>query len=118
MTDPQRRQLAADIRAVREARKMTQEELAGALGVTGATISRWESGLSVPRPEYMRRLSMLVRPSDNVAGQFLTRYRNLPERARIEESVRRAQGVRERHQIGKYTVTLLENGGLLVELPD
>ena len=40
--------IAANIRALRKERKLTQEQLAESLGVTVGAVSKWESGQSVP----------------------------------------------------------------------
>ncbi len=50
--------LAENIRAYRRERKMTQEQLAGVLGVTVGAVYKWESGLSVPE------LNMIVEMAD------------------------------------------------------
>ena len=41
---------AADIRRLRQAEGLTQEQFARLLGVTWTTISRWENGKSQPSP--------------------------------------------------------------------
>jgi len=38
------------IRTARERHKRTQQQIANAIGVTKATISRWETGLDLPSP--------------------------------------------------------------------
>lgn len=45
------------IRAVRTARSLSQEAFAGRAGVNHATVSRWESGASVPGSETLLMLS-------------------------------------------------------------
>ena len=50
--------LAENIRALRKQRKLTQEKLAEALGVTVGAVYKWESGLSVPE------LGLLVELAD------------------------------------------------------
>ena len=40
--------LAANIKAFRKERKLTQEQLAEVLGVTTGAVYKWESGLSIP----------------------------------------------------------------------
>ena len=45
-----------DIAAARRAQKMTQGQLAEAIGVDQALISRWESGKVVPNKESMAKL--------------------------------------------------------------
>ncbi len=50
--------LSENIRALRKARKLTQEQLAEALGVTTGAVHKWEAGLSVPE------LEMLIKTAD------------------------------------------------------
>lgn len=47
--------LGQRIKRLRVAREMTQPELAAAVGVDHATISRWETGKTEPRAGAMRR---------------------------------------------------------------
>jgi transcriptional regulator with XRE-family HTH domain len=49
-----------DIRALRKAKGWTQAELATRLGTDHVTVSRWERGVSVPRPGVQRRLRELL----------------------------------------------------------
>ena len=49
MTDELRRTWGASIRGIRVAHGMTQGTLAEQVGVTKATVSRWEAGLIAPR---------------------------------------------------------------------
>ena len=46
-----------NIRNLRKARGMTQEELAIRLNVVRQTVSKWEKGLSVPDAEMLQRLA-------------------------------------------------------------
>lgn len=48
-----------DVRALREALGMTQEEFARAVGVSFTTVSRWERGRGTPSPLALRRLAEL-----------------------------------------------------------
>ncbi len=49
-----------DIAAARRAKKMTQGQLAEAIGVDQALISRWESGKVVPNKESMTKLRKVL----------------------------------------------------------
>lgn len=49
-----------DISAARRARKMTQAQLAEAMGVDQAVISRWESGKVSPNPENLAKLKEIL----------------------------------------------------------
>ena len=48
---------AENLKALRRARGLSQEELAGRLHVTRQTISKWENALSVPDAELLIRLA-------------------------------------------------------------
>ena len=49
-----------DIAAARKAKKMTQEQLADAMGVYQAVISRWESGRVSPNKENLKKLKEIL----------------------------------------------------------
>lgn len=49
-----------DITAARKAKKMTQAQLADAMGVDQAVISRWESGKVSPNAENLKRLKEIL----------------------------------------------------------
>ena len=49
--------LARALQAAREARPLTQAELAAALGIGQQTVSKWETGVTTPRPRALRRLA-------------------------------------------------------------
>lgn len=49
-----------DIAAARKSKKMTQEQLADAMGVYQAVISRWESGKVSPNKENMKKLKEIL----------------------------------------------------------
>ena len=48
---------ADNLKTLRRARGLSQEELAGRLHVTRQTISKWENALSVPDAELLLRLA-------------------------------------------------------------
>ena len=52
-----RLRLAENIRACRKERKLTQEKLAEALGVTPGAVHKWESGQSVPESDKLLAVS-------------------------------------------------------------
>ena len=59
-----KRPLAAsefDIAAARKSKKMTQEQLAEAMGVRQAVISRWESGKVSPNKENLAKLKEILK---------------------------------------------------------
>jgi len=49
-----------DIRELRKAKGWTQAELARKLGTDNVTVSRWERGVSSPRPMARRQLKELL----------------------------------------------------------
>ena len=52
-------QMADKIAQLRRQNNLTQEQLAGLLGVTRQAVSRWESGAAYPETEKLIRLSRL-----------------------------------------------------------
>ncbi|MEZ6099970.1 MAG: helix-turn-helix transcriptional regulator [Pirellulaceae bacterium] len=48
------------VRTLRERLNLTQERFAGKLGVTFATVNRWENGRAKPSPLAMKQLEELV----------------------------------------------------------
>jgi transcriptional regulator with XRE-family HTH domain len=112
MADRTRHDLAREILGFRKAQEWTQGELARRLGTTEATVSRWESGKSIPKPEHLQALAQLAAIRGMTRG-FLDRYQNLRDRERVGTGL--AHGVIvESHEVGTHTVQLLEDGSLVV----
>lgn len=62
--------LNENIRAMRKAKGLTQEELAVRLSVVRQTVSKWEQGLSVPDADLLLRLSeVLETPVSTLLGE-------------------------------------------------
>ena len=59
-------ELSKNIRAVRKARSLTQEQLAEALGVTPGAVYKWEAGLSTPDIRLIMELADLFDTSVDV----------------------------------------------------
>jgi len=55
------------VRELRERARLTQRELAAAINVDAATVSRWESQLRRPRGEAAQRLAHMVRLLERLA---------------------------------------------------
>ena len=53
-----------DIKFLREALNLTQEQLAQTIGVSFSTVNRWEKGKSFPRKEMIKKLYSLGRKKD------------------------------------------------------
>ena len=65
--------LNENIKAVRQAKGLSQEELAIKLNVVRQTISKWERGLSVPDSEMLVSISdILETPISNLLGETIT----------------------------------------------
>ena len=60
------RRLAAEgaLRATRERARLSQADVARAVSVTPAAVSRWEAGVRRPRGEAAKRLAALMRALD------------------------------------------------------
>jgi transcriptional regulator with XRE-family HTH domain len=70
-----RKELARAINELRRVKGWTQVELAERVGVTGATISRWEATLALPQPEHVSMLRRLGLPAgaDDIEDERLLR---------------------------------------------
>ena len=66
------------IRSLRKGAGMTQEELAGKLGVTVNTVSRWEKGWFIPSPKYIKQMADMfgVDGSDIYVASYATKVDN------------------------------------------
>ena len=53
-----------DVKKIRESYGLTQEEFAHKIGVTGATIHRWEAGKAKPHKFFLRVLARMEKKSD------------------------------------------------------
>ena len=60
VSDARRAAIDGRLRAARLTAKLSQADIARAIGVTVATVSRWESGVRRPRREETIRLSGLL----------------------------------------------------------
>ncbi len=66
--------LSENIKTIRKAKGLTQEELAVKLNVVRQTISKWEQGLSVPDSELLLALSeALETPVSTLLGDAITK---------------------------------------------
>jgi transcriptional regulator with XRE-family HTH domain len=109
--------LARDIKAFRQSLGWTLDDMSRKLEVTSATISRWENGISIPRPEHLGRIAEIShahKTSGRKVASFLARYQNIREKEHVARSLARAAGVLGSHNIGGHLVELLEDGSLLV----
>lgn len=80
----------AGIRRMRNRLGWTQADLARRLGTDPVTVSRWERGVTRPRPSARKRLRDLFDPADRPAGT--TTFPEDPEaRLRAVDRARREQ---------------------------
>jgi len=59
-SETERRRVGLEIRTERTKRRLTQEDLAGILGVSWVTISRWERGVTYPAAKYVGTLTRVL----------------------------------------------------------
>ena len=65
--------LSENIRAIRKAKGLSQQELAAKLNVVRQTVSKWEQGLSVPDADLLISLSeALETPVSTLLGETVT----------------------------------------------
>ena len=64
--------LSENLKQIRKAKELSQEELASRLHVVRQTVSKWEKGLSVPDSEMLIRISdQLETPVSVLLGETL-----------------------------------------------
>lgn len=99
--------LSENIKHFRKAKKLSQEEMAVRLNVVRQTVSKWESGLSVPDADMLIQISTLLEvpvsrllgieaqaePRD-LSGDLESVNRQLSERIQREKLLRQADGKR------------------------
>jgi predicted ATPase/DNA-binding CsgD family transcriptional regulator/DNA-binding XRE family transcriptional regulator len=110
----------ARLRELRERLRLSQEQLAQRLGVSFATVNRWEGGRSVPSPRSRARLEQLRRqaadsdgaPGPGPAGPRLGRQAELP--TELRPFIGRARELDELLALwaGCRTLTLTGAGGI------
>lgn len=93
--------LAENIKAFRKERKMTQEQLAEALGVTVGAIHKWEKDLSTPELSFIFAMADLFGTSTDVllgyewrnssAGDMLFLIQQLLQEQKFEDAVAEAE---------------------------
>jgi putative transcriptional regulator len=62
------------IRAIREELDLTQEQLAGELGVTFPTVNRWENGHNQPSPMALKQIQTKLQELDKIGEEILLKY--------------------------------------------
>ena len=107
-----RQDLAREIQRIRESLGFTMAEFARRIGVSEASVSRYEAGKHIPSPEVMEQVARLGSKAPGAPGGFLGRYLNLRERERVAAAI---DGVQEEYQIGGHMVQLLANGDLWID---
>lgn len=83
------------VKRLRASRKWTQAELARVLGTDPVTVSRWERGVSHPRPSLSRKLAQLLpppKPRQWFAADPETRLRDLDRAVREQLELKRKMG--------------------------
>jgi putative transcriptional regulator len=66
------------LRALRARCGLTQEKLAGRLGVSFPTLNRWENGHAVPSPLALRQIAALVEEMGPAAADLRAGLREPP----------------------------------------
>lgn len=99
--------LADNIRAFRKSHKMTQEQLADALGVTTGAVYKWEAGLSLPETRLLMEMADLFDSSvDSLLGfvrqngslkSRIQRIKDLTTSKRFEEAAVEAEKALQRY---------------------
>lgn len=99
--------LSENIKHFRKAKKLSQEEMALRLNVVRQTVSKWESGLSVPDADMLMEISALLQvpvsmlldieaqpPARDLSEELEKVNRQLAEKIQREKLQRQAEGKR------------------------
>ena len=71
LSDRQRQQFGARLRALRDASSYSQGDVADQLGITRGAYAQWERGIRVPNVEQLIRLATVYDLTDEQAGRLL-----------------------------------------------
>lgn len=99
------------IRAARKARGLTQTELAHAMGITGAAIGQYETGIRTPKHETVARIAhALSVPICSLVPDFAPEIKRLTDRcARYAEEIAVLQDVLCKFLRGRVDGDMLAN---------
>jgi transcriptional regulator with XRE-family HTH domain len=88
---------AKQIKALREALDLTQQNLADIIAATQVTVARWETGMSRPTGAYLKALKDLAHTATNkqnlkrVKQLQVVKKSGLAEKTRIHSNVRKTK---------------------------
>lgn len=106
----ERLQIGAQIRLLRKKNGVTQEQVAGQLGVTPQAVSRWESGVCYPDMGYLPLLADLF----SVSMDELLGYTDSRKERRVQDCIARVEALLEQERIPD-ALELLREG--MAEVP-
>ena len=101
--------LAENIRLFRKIKKMTQEQLAEALGVTVGAVSKWESAMTTPEITMIMRLAEFFDTSVDVLLGYQMQNRSLPQIMEQLKSLRQQKEYDEAISIGEKALEKYPN---------
>lgn len=109
-----KRRLANSIRELRRDKGWTQLDLAERVGVSDATVSRWESGKQSPKSEHL--YAILELRGHEHPGSYLDELVSKLEEEEVHRGLatERVVEIAERAFLGEHEIILLEDGRLLV----
>jgi len=100
---------------MRKAAGLSQDELGEKLGVSGATISRWEAGQHVPTKSHLHSLEEhFGLPFGNLVDRFINTAAKRKLHDRVAEVREASSGYGNAVTIGVHIVELTPDGDLLV----
>lgn len=99
--------IAENIRVLRKRRKLTQEQLADALGVTVGAVSKWESGMTTPELSLIVEMASFFETSVDVLLGYGWQRSSMGQAAERLQELRRERKLKEgfalaEKALGKY----------------
>lgn len=97
---------AEQLRAARKEKKLSQGELAVAIGATQATVSQWENGKGSPQPEVLKKLTKILGPLNGSIAENGT-HAAAQRGGAVEPKAKRTNGTSETSKLAKQHATTL-----------
>ncbi|MFI3168136.1 MAG: helix-turn-helix transcriptional regulator [Bacillota bacterium] len=90
--------ISENIKTLRKNKGLSQDELAGRIGVVRQTVSKWEKGISVPDAEMIIEIAELFEVSvADILGEKMTPYEDKSEIRLIAEKLEQTNAILQKY---------------------